>query len=413
MYKNYILIILVIILLFLLFILLNKFYINKETFKSFPINIPTQFNYSIYSNATYISSNPFTIISSGIPTNGINSNGYDMPILMSDNVTYMIRFRIGSFNAVPNKNIIIKQIFLVGSGGPGGLVGSGGNTLVYKDNKLYTLSPSDNSLDYYSNGKGGQVTIYDISFTSTTSHKFEINVVGPWQYKNPNPGNNYVKAYNINAPFLTLVAKPATTISKTNLNDGTNATQNKYTKLYYGGPGGSDPFGPPLINLGAGGGAAAQNNYALNIIDKAKCYWGSSNGSGVYSLNSNDGGIGGVWCSTMPNDSYSNGQNSQGGGGGGAIHGLSNSGGINGGNGGSGGVGGGLGGNGYGTAKDELNLGIGGDGYYGIGGGGGGGYYGGGGGTGTCYAGCNDTSISSKIQPGGGGAGCVMIFFTL
>uniref|UniRef100_A0A6C0HYL9 Uncharacterized protein n=1 Tax=viral metagenome TaxID=1070528 RepID=A0A6C0HYL9_9ZZZZ len=415
----------------------------------------TKNNYSIYNNATYISSNPFTIISTGIPTNGINSTGYDMPILMSDNVTYMIRFRIGTFNAVPNKNINIKQIFVVGSGEPG---------------HLWTES--------YNTGKGGEVKSYDISFSATTSHKFQINVVGAWQYGQSNPGNNTVKVSKTLTGGTT--TQEITNITSTTAYNAADGIKNKYTNLYYGGAGsryGIDNY------LGGGGGAIQAavtalwpilfsiaslipkelvpqdlvTRRSLNFNQMRSILISGGNSSGVMSPAKNNisqayGGFSVEFScpvdlrynNTFKNDmdpgqpytyknvlytpNNGNGESMQTGGasGGGYFD-------LSGGNGGDGGIGGGKGGSGdriyifssndilqnfvnYNQSnrtndndlKNPYNY------YLFPGGGGGGGYYGGGGGGAfDGDMGNPAKKIAKNVRPGGGGAGCVMIFFTL
>uniref|UniRef100_A0A6C0HZ23 Uncharacterized protein n=1 Tax=viral metagenome TaxID=1070528 RepID=A0A6C0HZ23_9ZZZZ len=422
---NFLIISLSIILIVLVVLYLNKYFVNnnlssyhpyKEGYGTLPPNWtlppkstlnPSINPFPLYRNATYISSNPFTIISTGIPSNAYNTLGYDMPILMSDNVTYMIRFRIGQFNVVPNKTIYVKQIFLVGTGGPGA--------------NFFLNSKSDTDTDPTSNlkqnpdfskmGGGGQITVYKTPFTATTSYKFNIIVVGPWQYGQPNPGNTTLKVLNGSTTVTEMTALPNYRIYNSQMSNIMNGNEpyyadpnlkNTYTNLYYGSPNMNIMYKV----VGGAGGSGGSFSCAKNQS--------SSSGSGV--IDTNDGGKSAFNYNNFSHynnsnidgyDNTQNGQASQTGGGAGCpiIRSYIGTGplpsGLNGttGYGGDGGFGGGFGGKPGGKYSSCAS------------GGGGGGYYGGGGGKVMNRA---DNGLTDNyVTPGGGGAGCAMIFFTL
>jgi hypothetical protein len=311
---------------------------------TFTPNIP--FNLSSYTN--YYSYFPL-------------SNGFNM-----------IQFRTGVqfiFSPLPNVNVNIYQIFVVG----GGQTGNG-----YNLNNSTIPSGGDGGGVAFTGGNNPQT---DTPVSYTGSYSFDVSVGSSGTVSSVQISNSGIIQLIITSQ-LGQVAQGGS-----NGNNGANGTLNNYTNLYYGGGGGSggNPIQYPGGNgglsgkggLGGGGGGGGGGNYG------SLGRFGSPGGGVSTNLS---GGNGGYITGGQP---YVGG-NSQFGGSGGAGSYIGSYPPAS--NGGGGGYNGGSGGTG-----NSTNGG-------GGGGGGGGGNYGGGGGGGG-------GSYNSSINGNGGTGGSGVVLF--
>jgi hypothetical protein len=319
-----------------------------------------------------------------IPFTFQNGSSLNYTVSVLPNGFSMLLFRAGNFIFIPNTNVTIYQLFLVGSGDPG-------NSPRYY-NKLYFYGGNNG-------GNGGQITINPggnlslggspINVTSNNVFTFYVsNTDGSTSSTNSTNVSNLNSILNLQSQSG--YGSAGGIFNSNGIIPPSNGTFNIYTQFYYGGGGGyGSSTSPSSFVSGATGGLGGG---------------GGGGGSPINSRGGNGGGISptiiGGYGAGQPLGFNQNqfAQPSQYGGGGGG--GLYNSGGGGGGglynsftasSGANGIVGGGVGG------SFVVDSG---------GGGGGGGYYGGGGGSGG-----NDYNNNYTGNPGGGGLGCICLLY--